>query len=113
MNGRLVGGTRTVLSRAAYSPCSVCDAEGNKRTPVWEIRAVRVIHDQERKRITYKNASLNAFGVPILWTPYLSHPDPSVHAASGFLMPDLGHSSELGFVGKLPYYLSLSDSRDA
>lgn len=100
---------KTILKRAAYTPCRVCEA---KPTPVWRIRAVKVIHDQDRKRITYENATLEFLGVPVFYTPYLSHPDPTVHAASGFLPPSIGHSNELGVVAHLPYYFTLAPHRD-
>ncbi|MDA5194357.1 LPS-assembly protein LptD [Govanella unica] len=112
-HGELQNGTRTEMHHAIYSPCAVCNAKGEKVTPVWSMRAVSVTHDQERKRVTYRDATLNAFGVPIMWTPYLSQPDPSVHSASGLLIPDLVHSSQLGYTIKLPIYLRISDDKDA
>ncbi len=35
-----------------------------------------LIHDKENKKITYKNATLDVNNIPILYTPYFSHPDP-------------------------------------
>ncbi|MEX1147439.1 MAG: LPS assembly protein LptD [Sphingomonadales bacterium] len=99
----------TTLDRAVYSPCRVCPDDP---TPLWRIRAVEVVHDQDEKRIRYRNATLDFVGVPVLYTPYLSHPDPSVHAASGLLAPKLSRSKELGAMVHVPYYFSLAPHRD-
>ncbi|WP_339864302.1 LPS-assembly protein LptD [Paremcibacter congregatus] len=104
-------GKRTILKDAAYTPCKTCNEDG-KRKPLWQIRADEVTHDEEDKVIRYKNVILEIAGVPILYTPYFSHPDPTVHAASGFLNPEFGTSSELGLNVTIPYYFSLAPHRD-
>jgi len=102
----------TTLDRAVYSPCEVC-ADGSGKEPLWQIKAVRVVHDKEKKRLYYKNASLEVLGIPILWTPYFSHPDPTVDRASGLLPLDIQTTRNLGFVVGLPYYHVFNDSQDA
>lgn len=102
----------TTLDLAVYSPCEVC-ADGSGKAPLWQIKAVRVVHNKEKKRLYYKNASLEVFGVPILWTPYFSHPDPTVDRASGLLPLDIQTTRNLGFVVGLPYYHVFNDSQDA
>jgi len=106
------GGRYTDARHVAYTPCQICNKEG-ERTPVWQVRAFRVVHDQEAHRIKFKDATIALFGVPILYTPYLAEPDPTVKHASGFLMPDIGNSSSNGYFITLPYYWSMSKSRDA
>lgn len=105
------GENLTELNQAVYSPCKLCPEKG-ERTPAWQIRAKTVRHDKQAKRITYHNAFLDAFGVPVLYTPYFSHADPSVKRESGFLTPNVGNSSELGRKIEVPYYWALSPSRD-
>ena len=56
--------------------------------------------------------SLDLFGVPVAYTPYFSQADPTVKRETGFLAPDVGSSNVLGTYVKLPYYVSLTDSRD-
>lgn len=104
------GENLTRLDRAVYSPCKLCPEKG-KRTPAWQIRAREVRHNKQTKRITYHHAFLDAFGVPVLYTPYFSHADPSVKRESGLLPPELGNSSELGRMIEVPYYWNLSPSR--
>ncbi|RMF12909.1 MAG: LPS-assembly protein LptD [Alphaproteobacteria bacterium] len=104
-----VGDSR--LDRAVYTPCPVCDAEP-ERKPLWALKAVRVVHDRKRHRLTFRNAFLTLKGVPVFWVPWLSIPDPTVDRARGFLAPDIFSRDELGLVVKLPYYLPLSRTAD-
>ena len=64
------------INRAVYSPCNLCESDPT-RAP-WQLRANRVVHDKEEKEIIYRDARLEMFGIPVLYTPYFAHPDPSV-----------------------------------
>ncbi|MGE0724820.1 MAG: LPS-assembly protein LptD, partial [Alphaproteobacteria bacterium] len=110
-DARRTGGNRTELDRAVYSPCNLCPTDPT-RAPLWQVRAARVIHDQEKKRIEYRDAQLEMWGVPVAYTPYLSHPDPTVKRQSGFLPPTVGAKSDLGLIAKVPYYFVLADNMD-
>lgn len=119
-NGRLAATTAsrtdqgriTEAKQAVYTNCKVCREPG-KRTPLWQIKAVRIVHDKQSKTITFDDATLELMGLPVLYTPYLSMPDPTVRYASGLLTPDAGNSSTLGYFVRVPYYFSISDSEDA
>ncbi|MGF1604938.1 MAG: LPS-assembly protein LptD [Rhodothalassiaceae bacterium] len=104
------GGTVTRFDKAVYSPCEVC--AGTEETPLWQIRAVRVVHDEEKNRLFYRDAFLEVFGVPIAYLPWFSHPDPTVDRASGFLEPQFRQREDLGFVAEIPYHWVLSPSQD-
>lgn len=104
-------GNKTVATRAAFTPCKICREKGEKN-PLWEIRAYKVIYDEKRHRIYYHDAVLKVFGVPVLYTPYFSHPDPTIKRKSGILAPDVGNSTLLGTFVQAPFYISLTDSRD-
>ena len=103
---------RTVLKRASYSPCKVC-ADGSGKKPLWQLKAVKVVHDKGKRRLYYDNAILEVLGIPIFWTPYFSHPDPTVDRASGLLPLDIQTSQNLGLIAGIPYYHVFSDSIDA
>ena len=117
-NGRLaaasaqrINGTMVIANRAVYSPCKICNQPGH-RTPLWQVKAERVVYDQNEHKVRFTNARLEAFGVPILYSPYLSMPDPTVRYSSGFLTPDVGNSSKFGYFARLPYYFALSPTHD-
>lgn len=100
------------LDRAAYSPCAVVDSDGCPQTPVWKIKAVSVRYDQARHRISYRDASLEMFGVPVLWLPRLSHPDGDAPRASGLLIPAVEIQRQLGFGISAPVHLALAPDTD-
>jgi len=114
---RAVSGTRdgdtgkTSLERAVYSPCKVCAENGDKQ-PLWQIKAVKVVHDRKKRRLYYENAVLEILGLPVLWTPKFSHPDPTVDKASGILPLNVQTTKNLGFYAAVPYYHVFDDSKD-
>ena len=112
VTARRTSGNRTTLSRAVYSPCKIC-REDTDATPLWQIKAERIIHDQTAREIRYKNASLEMFGIPVAYTPYFVHPDPTVDRKSGFLVPSFGSSGNVGGFLRLPYYWAIDNNRDA
>ncbi len=109
--GRRENGVVTEMQKAVYSPCELC-RDHPKRPPLWQVRGDRVVHDANTHDIEYYDAVLEVYGIPILYSPYLSAPDPTVKRRSGLLAPTYGHSSDLGYVIGIPYYLALDDSTD-
>jgi LPS-assembly protein len=103
-------GRFTTLDRAIGSSCQVCIDDP---VPVWRIRARRVTHDSETRRILFQDATFDLFGLPVGYLPRLQIPDPTVERASGFLAPDFSQSDIYGAGLKLPYYLVLGDHADA
>lgn len=104
-------GDRTVMSQGVYSACDSCTTDPS-RPLTWQIKAMRVVHDQKTKDITYRDAWMEVFGVPVAYTPYLSHPDPTVERRSGLLAPSYGGTRDLGFTLKVPYYYVISPHQD-
>lgn len=102
---------RKVMDRGVFSPCNLCK-EDPSRAPLWQLKAVRVIHDEAAKDIIYHDATMELFGIPILYTPYMAHPDPTVDRRSGFLAPTLGYSGELGAIYGQPYHYTFNPSQD-
>ncbi len=109
--GQRENGSVTRLKNAIYSPCAVCDEDPNDK-PLWDVRARRVIYDQNKHTITYHDAFLEFFGIPIIYTPYFKHADPTVKRQSGFLAPDVGNSTSLGLQAQIPYYWNISPTKD-
>lgn len=99
------------MSKAVYSPCKPCEDDPT-REPLWQVKAVKIVHDRSRQSVEYSDAWLEVAGVPVAYTPYLSHPDPTVKRRSGFLTPSMGGSSDLGFVMRAPYFFALDEHKD-
>lgn len=112
LDGERTEGRYVRMNRALYTACDLC-RDDPRHAPLWQVRAQRVIHDSEKHDVIYRNATLELGGVPVFYTPYLSHPDPSVKRRSGFLAPVIGTRNNLGFVARTYYYLDVAPSMDA
>ena len=106
-----LSGNRKVMTRAVFSPCNLCKDDPSK-PPLWQLKGRQVVHDEVKKDIHYKDATLEVAGVPVFYAPYFSHPDPTVRNRSGFLVPTIGYSKNLGAVLGTPYYGIINDSSD-
>ncbi len=105
------GGTRIELRRGVYSPCELCQDDPS-HPPVWQIKAERIVDDKNTQVVEYYNATMEIDGVPVFFTPYLSHPDPSVKRASGFLPPSIGTGNTLGYHVTIPYFWAIDRDKD-
>ncbi len=105
------GGWRTDLYKSVYSPCKLCP-DNPERAPLWQLKAFRVRHDQKFQDIEYRDVFLEIFGVPVAYSPYFSHPDPSMARRSGFLVPVYASESALGNTLQIPFYWVLTPYRD-
>jgi len=97
------------LYNAYYTACEACRVKGKTKKPTWRLKARKVTQDKNSKSIRYRDAVFEFKGIPVFYTPYLAHPDPSVGRASGLLMPFIGLSGSKGFNFRTPYYIALSD----
>jgi LPS-assembly protein len=104
-----IGGRYTRLGRTVASSCQVCAANP---TPLWEIRASQVVHDQQTRQLYFDNAQFRIAGVPVFYLPRLRMPDPTLKRATGFLRPSLRTTSGLGTGIKLPYFITIGESAD-
>ena len=98
---------RVVLDKAVFTSC-----KKNDSCPPWSIRADQIVHDRTKQEISYKNAILNFYDVPVFYFPKFFHPDPSVKRRSGFLQPRLNNSDILGTSVNLPYFYEISENKD-
>ena len=78
----------------------------------WFLRAERMEIDTEKKVGVARDARLDFFGVPILYSPWLEFPL-SDDRKSGFLTPTFGTSGVRGVDIALPYYFNLAPNYDA
>ncbi len=108
---RRTGGVRSEMSKVVFSPCKVCRGKPDS-APLWQLKARKVIHHQDTHEIEYYDAWLEVFGTPVLFMPYISHPDPTVRRKSGFLAPTFGTDSQLGLFTRTPYFWAISEDKD-
>lgn len=99
---------KKIMTNAVYSPCDACREED----PLWQIKARKVEHNAETQDVHYQNATVEIKGVPVFYTPFLSHPDPTVKRRSGFLFPSISSNQYLGAAIQGQYFWSISDQED-
>jgi LPS-assembly protein len=104
-------GSVTVLDQGVYTACEPCK-DHPERPPLWQVRAEKIIENQQTHTIYFENAFLDIFGVPVAYIPYLSAPDPTVTRQSGFLAPVYTTNNRLGFGLTVPYFLALAPNYD-
>ena len=81
-----IGGNVTVLEKGVYTACEPCKDHPEK-PPLWQVKATRIIHNEQEKMVYFEDARLEFYGTPIAYLPFLSSPDPSVKRKSGILTP--------------------------
>jgi LPS-assembly protein len=106
------GGNFTVFHNGVYTACLPCKDDPRK-PPQWQVKAARIIHDQNEKMIYFEDARIEFFGQPLVWLPYFSSPDPTVKRKTGLLMPTASTSSVYGAAIEVPYYWALAPDYDA
>lgn len=104
-----VDGRYNQLSKASVTSCKICD---DGRPPLWQIRARRVIHDDLEQQLYFDEAQFRILNVPVFYIPRLRLPGPNLERATGFLVPSIRTTSQLGTGLKIPYFIKIDDHRD-
>ncbi len=104
-----IQGRYTQLYKTAVTSCHVCE---DGRPPLWQIRAQKVIHDQQERQLYFEGAQFRVLDVPIFYLPLFRLPDPTLDRAKGFLVPSIRTTSRLGTGLRVPYFIPLGDHRD-
>ena len=104
-----VGGRYTQLYKTSVTSCHVCE---NGKPPLWQIRAQKVVHDQLEQQLYFEGAQFRVLDVPVFYFPAMRLPDPNLKRATGFLIPSIRTTSQLGTGIKVPYFFRLGDHRD-
>ena len=107
-----IGGRILEMEKGVYSPCDLCPDKPSM-PPIWQIKAVKITHNQDRKIIEYQDAWLEVSGLPVFYMPYFFHPDPTIKRKTGFLFPTFNSASKLGFIAKTPFFWVIDSHTDA
>ena len=98
------------LDNAAFTPCAVVDTGNCPKQPSWKITAVRVVYNPDKRRVYYKGAQINVFGVATIPLPAFSNPVGD-GTNTGLLAPDIRFGVVNGFEYAQPYFISIADNR--
>lgn len=102
-------GRYTQAYQSVASSCEVCE---DNPTPLWEIRARRIIHDDQTRTLWFEDAQFRALGVPIAYFPRLRMPDPSQTRTAGILVPEIFGNDRIGTGLRIPYFQPIGPHRD-
>ena len=97
----------TQINKGVFTTC-----KKNDSCPPWVLSSEKIEHNKVKKTINYKNAILKIYDVPVFYFPKFFHPDPTVKRQSGFLVPSLSQSNNLGSYISIPYFNAISKSSD-
>ncbi len=112
-SGKLDNKNKTVkLDSGEFTSCSRIKNDKGEFCPSWSLKSKKIIHNKKKQTITHKHAFFKLKKLPILYTPYISHPDPSVKRRSGFLPPVIKTIENLGRTIKIPYFIEISKDKD-
>ncbi len=98
----------TKIYKTVFSTCN----KKNKNCRGWELQSEIFTHNKSKKLFEYEKSWLKVFEKKIIYLPYFNHPDPTVKRKSGFLTPFYKGSSNLGSSLTIPYFYSISNSKD-
>lgn len=104
-------GQTTVFENGYFTACKPCKDDPSK-PPLWQIKARKITHAQAESTIYYEDASIEFFGTTIGYLPYFWSPDSAAKRKSGFLSPEVSHSTDLGLTFRMPYYFALAPNYD-
>jgi LPS-assembly protein len=104
-------GDITVLQKGGYTACEPCKAHPDW-PPFWQVRATKIIENQETHTVYYEDAELLFWGFPVFYTPYFSAPDSTVNKQTGLLAPSFVSGADLGYGFSMPYFFNLAPNYD-
>lgn len=102
---------KTIFKNSKFTTCKNI-YDGKKFCPSWHLKSKKTTHDKNKKKIIHKDAVLKIKNIPVLYTPYLSHPDPDVIRQSGFLPPIVKSISNIGRTISVPYFYAVAKDKD-
>ncbi|HEY1463890.1 MAG TPA: LPS assembly protein LptD [Terriglobales bacterium] len=107
-NGKVVEKTGPGHYRVYSGMITTCELPH----PKWQFNAGKIIVDAGGNATIY-NTIFRIRGVPVLYLPFATHPIDRQERQSGFLMPNIGHSSIKGTILGDSFYWAINHRMDA
>ena len=104
-------GETTTFDKGTYTACAPCAAHP-ERPPLWQVKAMKIIHKTDEQMIYFEDATLELYGLPIAYTPYFSTPDPTVTRKTGFMVPHYVYEARLGEGFAQPFFWNIAPNYD-
>lgn len=94
---------------ATYSPYY---SSPMKYPPLWRLKAVRIVQDNNIELIVLDDMRLELFGIPVAYLPKFVVSDPKARKGTGLLNPTYHYNQFQGYGFVAPYYVSLAPNYD-
>lgn len=104
-------GETTTFEKGTYTACAPCAAHP-ERPPLWQVKAMKIVHKADEQMIYFEDATLELYGLPIAYVPYFSAPDPTVARKTGFLPSRYITESRLGGGVAQPFFWNIAPNYD-
>ena len=78
----------------------------------WVFSAKNIRHDKKKKEISYNDALLKIYDMPVAYFPKFFHPDPTVKRKTGFLIPSIQNSSNSSNFLNIPFFYAVAENKD-
>ena len=95
------------ITKGVFTTCKKRD-----NCPPWQFSAKKIKHDKIKREVSYKDALLKVYDVPVAYFPKFFHPDPSVKRRSGFLIPSIKNLSNSDNFLNIPFFYAMADNKD-
>ena len=97
-----------------YTTCENFEGKKNikEQCPDWSLSTYQTKQDSKKKMVYHEHAILKIRNIPVFYTPYFSHPDPTIPRKSGFLPISTKNFNNLGRTYKTPYFWVIDDNSD-
>ncbi|GJD33700.1 LPS-assembly protein LptD [Methylobacterium aerolatum] len=109
--GERIDGAQTSFEYGSYTACEPCK-DAPEKPPLWQIKAQKIIHNNETRTIYFEESTLELAGIPVMYLPYFEVPDPSERRKTGLLTPRFISTTALGKGVSLPYFIDLAPNYD-
>ncbi|WP_375408432.1 LPS-assembly protein LptD [uncultured Methylobacterium sp.] len=106
-----IEGEQTSFDYGTYTACEPCKTRP-ENPPLWQIRATRIVHNNETHTIAFEESTLEIAGIPVAYLPYFEAADPTVKRKTGFLTPRFISSTALGQGVATPFFINLAPNYD-
>ncbi|WP_338021481.1 LPS-assembly protein LptD [Aquibium microcysteis] len=104
-------GLLTIFNNGVYTACAPCEDQPDK-SPIWRVKSKKIIWNGQSRTVRFEQAQFEFFGMPLAHLPAFEIADPSVTRKTGFLIPSIGYSSDLGARLSQPYFIALAPNYD-
>ena len=106
-NSGKIDENKSEINKGVFTSCKKRDG-----CPPWQLSAKKIKHDKKKREISYQDAVLKLYDVPVAYFPKFFHPDPTVKRKTGFLIPSIQNSTNSNNYLNMPFFYAIAENKD-